>query len=121
LYTTCPALEGLDVTRASQVPSTASGLREAMAAEVGAGQRDRVPEPAVEKAYGIQAVTNRIDDLYDQLAARRTWRTLLRAARLRAARPRRGAGVLRQASGTPAGPVPGSVPASPAPESARDE
>jgi glycosyltransferase involved in cell wall biosynthesis len=106
LYTTCPALEGLDVTRASQVPSTASGLREAMAAEVGAGQRDRVPEPAVEKAYGIQAVTNRIDDLYDQLAARRTWRTLLRAARLRAAR-RRG--------------VPGSAPASPAPESARDE
>jgi glycosyltransferase involved in cell wall biosynthesis len=115
LYTTCPALEGLDVTRASHVPSTASGLREAMADEVRAGQRDRVPEPAVEKAYGIQAVTNRIDDLYDQLAARRTWRTLLRAARLRAA------GGIRQASGTPAGPVPGSVPASPAPESARDK
>jgi len=103
------------VTRASHVPSTASGLREAMADEVRAGQRDRVPEPAVEKAYGIQAVTNRIDDLYDQLAARRTWRTLLRAARLRAA------GGIRQASGTPAGPVPGSVPASPAPESARDK
>jgi glycosyltransferase involved in cell wall biosynthesis len=76
LYTTCPALEGLEVSRAWHVPATVSGLREAMAAEVRTGRRDRVPEPAVEKAYGIQAVTNRIDDLYEKLAARRTWRTL---------------------------------------------
>jgi glycosyltransferase involved in cell wall biosynthesis len=137
LYTTCPALEGLDVARAWQVPSTVSGLREAMAAEVRTGQRDRVPEPAVEKAYGIQAVTNRIDDLYDQLAARSTWRTLRRRAR-RTRQPAAATGatrggtpapgpvatgpvpVIRQASRTPAGPVPGNVPASPAPESARD-
>ncbi len=97
LYTTCPALEGLEVARACQVPSTVVGLREAMAAEVRAGQRDRVPEPAVEKAYGIQAVTNRIDALYDELAARRTWRT----------RRRRTSRIW-------------NVPASPAPESARD-
>jgi glycosyltransferase involved in cell wall biosynthesis len=71
LYTTCPALNGLDVSRAWQVPSTVDGLRDAMAAEVRTGPRDRVPEPAVEKTYGIQAVTNRIDDLYEQLAARR--------------------------------------------------
>jgi glycosyltransferase involved in cell wall biosynthesis len=71
LYTTCPALKGLDVSRAWQVPGTAGGLRDAMAIEVRAGQRDRLPEPAVEKAYGIQAVTNRIDDLYEQIAARR--------------------------------------------------
>jgi glycosyltransferase involved in cell wall biosynthesis len=81
LYTTCPALSGLDVSRARQVPSTVPVLREAMAAEVQAGQRDRLPEPAVEKTYGIQAVTSSIDDLYDQLAARRNWRTRSRRAR----------------------------------------
>jgi len=78
LYTTCPALEGLDVSRARQVPATVPGLREAMAAAAQARPRDRLPEPAVEKAYGIQAVTNRIDDLYEQLAARRSWRTRTR-------------------------------------------
>ena len=78
LYTTCPALQGLDVPRARQVPATVPGLREAMAAEAQAGPRDRLPEPAVEKTYGIQAVTNRIDDLYEQLAARRSWRTRAR-------------------------------------------
>jgi glycosyltransferase involved in cell wall biosynthesis len=81
LYTTCPALKGLEVSRARQVPPTVPGIRAAMAAEVQAGQRDRVPEPAVEKTYGIQAVTNRIDDLYEQLAARRSWRTRRRMAR----------------------------------------
>ena len=85
LYTTCPALEGLDVSRARQVPATVPGLRAAMAAEAPpaspppfTGPRDRLPEPAVEKTYGIQAVTNRIDDLYERLAARRSWRTRAR-------------------------------------------
>jgi glycosyltransferase involved in cell wall biosynthesis len=72
LYTTCPALEGLDVGRATQVPSSAAGLRDAIEAELALGGRDRSAEPAVEKEYGIQAVTARIDDLYEQLAARRT-------------------------------------------------
>jgi glycosyltransferase involved in cell wall biosynthesis len=133
LYTTCPALEGLDVARAWHVPSTVAGLREAMAAEVRTGPRDRVPEPAVEKAYGIQAVTNRIDDLYDHLATRRTWRTLRRgtgrkrqagiataAARDETPAPAPvatgQAPVVRQANGTPAGPVPEDVSARPAPE-----
>jgi glycosyltransferase involved in cell wall biosynthesis len=110
LYTTCPALGGLDVTRAWQVPSTAEGIREAMTAEVGAGHRDRVPEPAVEKAYGIQAVTNRIDDFYDLLAARRSWRTRRQGRRLRHSAP---------PSGKSARPAPASVPASPAAESAK--
>lgn len=79
LYTTCPALEGLEVARATQVPSSAAGLRDGMAAELATGRRDRAAEPAVEKVYGIQAVTARIDDLYEQLAARRAWRTALRA------------------------------------------
>ena len=46
-----------------------AGIRAAMAAEVAAGQRPRIAEPAVEKEYGIEAVTDRIDDLYEQLAA----------------------------------------------------
>jgi glycosyltransferase involved in cell wall biosynthesis len=79
LYTTCPALEGLEVARATQVPSSASRLREAMAGELAMGRRDRAAEPAVEKEYGIQAVTARVDDLYEQLGNRRAWRTVLRA------------------------------------------
>jgi len=79
LYTACPALDGLTVTRASQVPQSAAGIRDAIAAELAAGQRPRIAEPAVEKEYGIEAVTARIDDLYEHLAARRRWRTMLRA------------------------------------------
>lgn len=81
LYTTCPALEGLEVGRATRVPSSAGGLRDGMAAELATGRRDRAAEPAVEKEYGIQAVAARIDDLYERLAARRAWRTVLRARR----------------------------------------
>jgi glycosyltransferase involved in cell wall biosynthesis len=81
LYTTCPALDGLDVSRATQVPSSVGGLRDAMLAELAAGRRDRATEPAVEKEYGIQAVTSRIDDLYEQLAYRTAWRTRLRGRR----------------------------------------
>jgi glycosyltransferase involved in cell wall biosynthesis len=83
LYTTCPALEGLDVARAAQVASNADSLRQAMAGELAMGRRDRAAEPAVEKEYGIQAVTARIDDLYEQLAARPAWRTVLRTRRQR--------------------------------------
>jgi glycosyltransferase involved in cell wall biosynthesis len=85
LYTTCPALAGLEVSRARQVPSTVAGLRAALAPEVHAGQRERLPEPAVEKEYGISAVTARIDDLYERLAAQPKRRTLLRPRRRRAA------------------------------------
>ncbi len=85
LYTACPALDGLAVTRASQVPQAAAGIRDAMAAELAAGQRPRIAEPAVEKEYSIEAVTARIDDLYEQLAARRRWRTVLRTMGPRAA------------------------------------
>jgi glycosyltransferase involved in cell wall biosynthesis len=76
LYTTCPALDGLGVDRAVQVPSTAEGLREAMAAELRSGPRERVSVPAIREAYGIEAVTRRIDDLYERLAASRSriWR-----------------------------------------------
>lgn len=70
LYTTCPALDGLDAHRARRVPGTAAGIRDAMATEVSAGPRDRAPEPAVKSEYNVQAVVPRIDDLYERLAAR---------------------------------------------------
>jgi glycosyltransferase involved in cell wall biosynthesis len=81
LYTTCPALDGLDAGRATPVPSTAAGIRAAMAAELAAGPRPRLPEPAVEKEYSIEAVTARIDDLYERLARRRGWRRMRRTRR----------------------------------------
>jgi glycosyltransferase involved in cell wall biosynthesis len=79
LYTTCPALDGLDAGRARQVPSAVAGLRAAMADEVAAGQRPRMTEPAVEKEYSVEAVTARIDDLYERLANRRRLRTIWRS------------------------------------------
>ncbi len=69
VYTTCPALDGLEVGRARQVASSVQELREALAAEVAAGPGERVAAGAVEREYGIEAVTSRIDDLYERLAA----------------------------------------------------
>jgi glycosyltransferase involved in cell wall biosynthesis len=97
-YTTCPALEGLAVARATQVPHTAAGLAVAVAAAVAAGQVERAPEPAVEQAYGIAAVTARIDDLYEQIADRPGPRR--RAARL-ARRTRRAARLARRTRRAP--------------------
>jgi glycosyltransferase involved in cell wall biosynthesis len=71
LYTTCPALDGLDVDRARQVPSTVAGIRAALAQERAAGPRERVAVQAIRDAYGIEAVTARIDDLYEELAEAR--------------------------------------------------
>jgi hypothetical protein len=58
------------------VPATVEGLREALAAERRSGIRERVSVPAIREAYGIDAVTRRIDDLYERLAASRSrvWR-----------------------------------------------
>lgn len=74
LYTTCPALEGIETGRAHQVPGTVEGMRAALAAEMAAGQRPREDVPAVRDRYGIEAVTGRIDDLYEELLARRSRR-----------------------------------------------
>lgn len=74
LYTTCPALDGLNARRARCVPGTAAGIRDAIATEVGTGPRDRAPEPSVKSEYDVQAVVPRIDDLYERLAARCSWR-----------------------------------------------
>ena len=62
------------MSRARQVPGTAEGIREGLAAELRGGRRDRIAEPAVETEYGIKAVTARIDGLYERLAAPRSAR-----------------------------------------------
>ncbi|MFR9728207.1 glycosyltransferase [Saccharopolyspora sp. MS10] len=66
LYTTCPALEGVHTDRARQVPGDVDGMREALAAEV-TDRRPRGDVPAIRELYGIEAVTARIDDLYERL------------------------------------------------------
>jgi glycosyltransferase involved in cell wall biosynthesis len=72
LYTTCPALDGIETGRARQVPGTLDGLRQEIAAEMAGGRRPREGVPAIRKQYGIEAVTRRIDDLYERLMARRS-------------------------------------------------
>jgi glycosyltransferase involved in cell wall biosynthesis len=69
LYTTCPALEGIETERARQVPGKVAELRQEIAAEVASGHRAREGVPAIREQYGIEAVTRRIDDLYDRLMA----------------------------------------------------
>ena len=84
LYTTCPALAGIDVQLASPVPATVNGLGAAIGAAVSAGRGERKPEQAVTDEFGIAAVTARIDDLYERLADRVTWRTIATRRRLAA-------------------------------------
>jgi glycosyltransferase involved in cell wall biosynthesis len=70
LYTTCPALDGIATDRAHQVPGEVAGMREAIAEEL-ASPRPRRSEPAVMAHYGMRAVTERIDALYERLDAHR--------------------------------------------------
>jgi glycosyltransferase involved in cell wall biosynthesis len=72
LYTTCPALDGVQVCRASRVPGTVTAIRDAIAAKVSAGSCPRAPEPAVGSEYDIAVTAGRVDALYEQLAARRS-------------------------------------------------
>jgi glycosyltransferase involved in cell wall biosynthesis len=87
LYTTCPALDGLEVPQARQVPSTVEGIRTAMAAELQAGPRPREAADAVTQEYGIAAVTARIDSLYEELALARGHGRQGWVGRRRASRP----------------------------------
>jgi glycosyltransferase involved in cell wall biosynthesis len=82
LYTTCPALDGVEVESARQVPMEDMG--KAIAEEIEAGPSGHAAEPAVARQFGIAAVTARIDDLYERLAARRSWRTAAGRVRRRA-------------------------------------
>lgn len=70
LYTTCPALAGIETDRAREVPGDVAGMRAALGDEMAAGRRPRAGVPAIRERYGIEAVTDRIDSLYERLLAR---------------------------------------------------
>lgn len=76
LYTTCPALAGIDTDRARLVPSDVAGLRAGFAAEILAGPRERIAVPEIEERYSVEAVTGRIDDLYERLYPARATRAV---------------------------------------------
>jgi glycosyltransferase involved in cell wall biosynthesis len=82
LYTTCPALAGMGVKSARQVAIEDMG--KVIAEEITAGPAVRAPEPVIASEFGIAAVTTRIDDLYERLAARWSWRTVASRVRRRA-------------------------------------
>lgn len=71
LYTTCPALEGIVTDRATHVEGDVEAMRLAMESERKAGPRERVGVPAIRERYGIEAVTDRIDTLYENLRSGR--------------------------------------------------
>ncbi len=106
LYTTCPAMAGIDTDRARRVPGDVAGMRHELQAELALG-RGRADVPALRDRYGIEAVTDRIDFLYERLRARRA-RTPLRWA----PRPPRRTPVSGRpgAATVEARPVPGSIP-----------
>jgi glycosyltransferase involved in cell wall biosynthesis len=80
LYTTCPALDGIQTERARQVAGTPEALREEIRKEVEAGPRERVADTKVFAQYGMESVVTRIDDLYEEILAGRPQRARRRAA-----------------------------------------
>jgi Glycosyl transferases group 1 len=68
LYTTCPALDGISTDRARQVAGNVAALRAEISKEIEAGGRPRQPVTEVMERYGIESVTSRIDDLYEDIA-----------------------------------------------------
>jgi glycosyltransferase involved in cell wall biosynthesis len=81
LYTTCPALDGIQTERARLVAGTADVMRDEIRKEVEAGPRPREADSKVFERYGIESVVHRIDDLYEQVLASRPRRTQRRVAR----------------------------------------
>jgi glycosyltransferase involved in cell wall biosynthesis len=81
LYTTCPALDGIQTERARQVEGTATALRAEIRKEVEVGPRPRVADSTVFDRYGIESVVTQIDDLYEQVLAARPRRVRRAAAR----------------------------------------
>ncbi len=71
LYTTCPALDGMQTDRARQVAGEVNALRDEIRKEVEAGSLARRVPTEVFQTYGIQSVVDQIDDLYEQILARR--------------------------------------------------
>jgi glycosyltransferase involved in cell wall biosynthesis len=71
LYTTCPALDGIQTEWARRVEGTAAALGAEIRKEVESGPRPRTVDANVFGRYGIAAIAGTVDDLYEQLAAHR--------------------------------------------------
>jgi glycosyltransferase involved in cell wall biosynthesis len=83
LYTTCPALDGIQTERARMVAGTPEALGDEIRKEVETGPRARVADGKVFDRYGIESVVHRIDDLYEQILATRSRRAQRTVARRR--------------------------------------
>jgi glycosyltransferase involved in cell wall biosynthesis len=81
LYTTCPALDGIQTERARMVAGTVDAMRDEIRKEVEVGPRPREADSKVFDRYGIESVVHRIDDLYEQILASRPRRAQRRVAR----------------------------------------
>ena len=74
VYTTCPALDGIQTGQARQVEGTAEAMRAEIRKALEAGPQPREPDTAVFARYGMESVAGRIDDLYEQIMAGRRGR-----------------------------------------------
>ena len=94
LYTTCPALDGIQTERARMVAGTPDALRDEIRKEFDTGPRPRIADNKVFARYGIESVVSRIDDLYEKILESRPGRDRRKVA------SRRSAAASRQASPT---------------------
>jgi glycosyltransferase involved in cell wall biosynthesis len=85
LYTTCPALDGIQTERARMVAGTPDALRDEIRKEFDTGPRPRVADNKVFTRYGIESVVSRIDDLYEKILEARPSRAQRKVARHRSA------------------------------------
>ena len=85
LYTTCPALDGIQTERARMVAGTVDALRDEIRKEFDTGPRPRVADNKVFARYGIESVVSRIDDLYEKILEARPSRAQRKVARHRSA------------------------------------
>lgn len=87
LYTTCPALDGIQTERARMVAGTPDALRDEIRKEFDTGPRPRVADNKVFARYGIGSVVDRIDDFYEKILETRPARARRKVARRAAAAP----------------------------------
>lgn len=86
LFTTCPALDGIETDRAQHVEGDVGALRDAISAHVVAGPAERIVPTEVFSLYGMQSVVDQIDALYERLLEDRPKRRIRDVARHEAAR-----------------------------------
>ena len=67
LYTTCPALDGIETMRARRVGDSVAGLRAEIRARAERPDRSRQVPAEVFEFYGVRSVVARIDDLYERV------------------------------------------------------